>query len=502
MKTENDNYATYEMESNKLRLYVGRVERPIFDRLRAEGWQVTPKQDCDFAAVWTPERRLTALELCGEIQDEDTPPAERALQRAERFAGYRDSRLGEAVAGADRFDAGPSAFGFQDRGRAERAAARLDRVAGRAVDAWSKAEYWQARTRGVIANALHLAQPGVRMGRIKELEADERRFMAENRREDEGGWLFHTRQRLAYERAMLEAEGGRAGELEIVPGGWVYAGRQGKAWFQVQKVHKSNVTGRVVSVDIRAPSRVYADSKGNPYGPENPAPVTIHRVEVERASPDTYRAPTQEELAAFEAELKQEKADKKATAPVVIPLVNLTDEDAERLQAVWNVENAGWIARNNGPAPTVLRISQEQYSAASKGTFSRCETVEIIGGGKTSRAGGCNDRPEFPTVAKVRKCFLRVVVIHDKPRKALTAEQWTDPAPALLAELAGKVRELVAACKGVNGWAPKPGTPEGDLMADGIKVGLCFIGSMSQFGLTDKGWEWVKAVESQAVATV
>lgn len=56
--------ATYEMESNKLRLYVGRVDRPTFDRLRAEGWQVTPKQGCDFAAVWTPQRRATALELC------------------------------------------------------------------------------------------------------------------------------------------------------------------------------------------------------------------------------------------------------------------------------------------------------------------------------------------------------------------------------------------------------------------------------------------------------
>lgn len=172
--------ATYCPEDNKLRLYVGRVSRPEFLKLRAEGWTCTPKQrdagGCDFVAHWTPERRDTALAFGeGFIGDEDQSPADRAADRAERFAGYREKRTEDAVGRADGFDAGPAAHGFQSLARAERSASRHDRIAGRAVDAWDKAEYWQRRTSGVISHALHVSHPSVRMGRIKDLEADIRR---------------------------------------------------------------------------------------------------------------------------------------------------------------------------------------------------------------------------------------------------------------------------------------------------------------------------------------
>ena len=169
-------YATYCPEDNKLRLYVGRVPRADYLQLRAAGWISTPKQSCDFVAVWTPGRRDTALDYCGAILDEDQSPADRAADRAERFAGYREKRTHEATGHADRFDAGPSAHGFQNQARAERSAARHDRSAARACDAWSKAEYWQSRTAGVISHALHVSTPAVRMGRIKELESEIRKL--------------------------------------------------------------------------------------------------------------------------------------------------------------------------------------------------------------------------------------------------------------------------------------------------------------------------------------
>jgi hypothetical protein len=170
-----NNRATYEPESNKLRLYVGRVPRPEYDALRAEGWQSTAKQDCDFSAVWTPDREDTALSYAGIIEDEDASPADRAADRAERFEGYLGKRLSEATGHADRFDAGPAVHGFQSYARAVKSADRHDRIASRAVNAWDKAEYWQRRTQGVIDHALHLSSPGVRMGRIKTLEADLRK---------------------------------------------------------------------------------------------------------------------------------------------------------------------------------------------------------------------------------------------------------------------------------------------------------------------------------------
>lgn len=133
--------ATYCPEDNKIRLYVGRVPREEYLALRSEGWTSTPKQDCDFVATWTPERWDTALSYAGVVTDEDQDPADRAADRAERFAGYRDKRTEEATGHADRYDDGPSVHGAQNYARAVKAADRHDRHANRARDAWGKAEY-------------------------------------------------------------------------------------------------------------------------------------------------------------------------------------------------------------------------------------------------------------------------------------------------------------------------------------------------------------------------
>ena len=156
---ESTGEATYCPEDDKLRLYVGRVPRAEFDALRAEGWSVCSKQreagKGDFAAVWSIDRENTALLYGGGyIGDEDAGPAERAADRAERFGGYRENRREDAGHLADRREASGDVVGMQDGAKAERIAARLDRIADRAGDAWRKAEYWQERTLGEIAHAL------------------------------------------------------------------------------------------------------------------------------------------------------------------------------------------------------------------------------------------------------------------------------------------------------------------------------------------------------------
>lgn len=435
--TETTNRATYCPEDNKLRLYVGRVPNHEYLALRADGWTSTPKQACDFVATWTPSRRDTALDYAGIIEDEDQSPAERAVDRAERFAGYRDKRTSEAHGHADRFEAGPSVVGFQSQARADRVVARFDRVAARAVDAWGKAEYWQARTTGVISHALHVCSPSVRMGRIKELEAD-------LRRQTEGGeWHTHTTLRLAYERQMLEAQGGRAGVVEMIPGGWLQGGRfMGTEWRQIQKVNKSHVSSRVVSVVVKDnhPSSV------NHWGykwPDGVARVLSHTVEVERMSPDAYRPPTTEELEEFHAKTKAAKKAAKAAAPAPVPLVNPTDEDAQRLQNLWNAHALKeWTERNkrNGytlatlEPSTVLRVTQAAYSAASKGTYASAGTREVF-------AGGIECGIYYAAAAKLREkhgrevCLVRrtsggdsrasrVIVLTDKPQKPLPAALW------------------------------------------------------------------------------
>jgi hypothetical protein len=46
--------------------------------------------------MWTPEREDLLIELCGEIDDEDTSLVERAEERADRFVDYKDKRISDA----------------------------------------------------------------------------------------------------------------------------------------------------------------------------------------------------------------------------------------------------------------------------------------------------------------------------------------------------------------------------------------------------------------------
>lgn len=421
------NRATYCPEDNKLRLYVGRVPRAEYEALRAEGWTSTPKQECDFVTTWTPQRRDAATAYAGIIEDEDQGPEDRAADRAERFAGYLGKRISDATGHADRYGSRPSAHGFQSQRKAETSARRHDRIGTRAVDAWGKAEYWQRRTAGVISHALYKCAPGVRMGRIKVLEADLRRATPG------GQWHIHLTLRLAYENQMLEAQGGRLAHVEIEAGGTI----GGKL---ILKVNKSSVTGRVTSVDLKGPK-----VQGWTYKAQN-IPGTefaAYQFDTERLPSNAYTPPTDEsraELAAF-------KAEKKAAAPKVatIPLVNPTDEDAERLQAAWNeiakAEAEKRKARHGYTEehkPTlILRLTQAEYSAASKGSYARVSTREVFPGGIE-----CDNYHDAlrkmrelhgKEVCQIRRTYggsyqaSRVIVLTDKPQKPLPAEVW--PAP-------------------------------------------------------------------------
>lgn len=172
-----DHEATYSPEDNKIRLYLAyKIGRDHFNKLREAGFVWTPKQNSSLSGVWTPDREDIALNLAGYIGDEDQPVAERAADRAERFAGYAGKRLDEATGKADAYDAGPKIHGNQNHARAESQARKHDRYASKAVNQWEKAEYWTSRIKSVIAHALHKDSPGVRQRRIKGLESDVRKF--------------------------------------------------------------------------------------------------------------------------------------------------------------------------------------------------------------------------------------------------------------------------------------------------------------------------------------
>jgi hypothetical protein len=526
--------ATYSPEDNKLRLYAtSRLPRDLYDRVKAAGFKWAPKQELFVAPAWTPDREDLMVELCEEIGDEDYSPTERAADRAERFEGYREKRTAEAAGSADTFGAGPSAFGHQNRDRAERQATRHDRHRVYAVSQWSKAEYWQSRIAGVISSALYKSSPAVRRSRILRLEAEQRKH--EKSREeyaarfagwskvatlegaDQAGryestadrmgftpetmtpalrlayalandihcygdwphprtakadslykhltdeadpitpaeaaalwladrtgpddaesrparWSDHYTNRLAYERAMMAEEGGSAADADMVPGGWI-----GKN--QIEKVNKSPATGRVVSVSLRLP--------GDRWGRTTEG-THLRVYNVERLPAGTYGPPTDGERAQFAEKTKARKADEKAKKKPEPPTINPTDDDAARLQALWNAAAEAKHKQRNPHAhwepSEVYRLTQAQYSAGSKGSYSLLEIRTIHADGRPAREssnlwsseGKKYDDSLPAAVCKVRMrrngySPPRVVVLADKPQKPLpldwsAIEQQAEPA--------------------------------------------------------------------------
>lgn len=595
-------WATYSVEDNKLRLYSSvRLDDDDYNSLKSAGFKWAPKQAeaqgaaCLMVApMWTPDREDLLLEMCGEIGDEDYSPEERSADRAERFSGYRDRRAGEAGAAADAFDAGPSAFGHQNRARAERQAARHDRKRLYACSQWSKAEYWQDRTKAVIAHALFKSSAKVRRGRILELEKEKRatdkslaeystRYdtwsrvarlpgadqvitrsptgygidrgatplagvlayaMASDGRYDgddfthprtgeanrsaydlltdpkdpctpaevaalwlaaaidpaspdswSARWSAHYAMRLEYHNALLAEEGGSAGSVEMEPGGWIRPDRRsvqfGRAhvnaegWCQILRIFKSPATGRVTSVQV--------------YGADpflNDREVKPRKLNVERLGEDCYRPPTDDERAAFATQQAEAKATAKATKPKSPPLINPTDEDAEKLQAIWNDRGReGWErSKSYGdfPAQTVRRMTQAEYSAASKGTYShlRTETISerLIPDDSKGRCEVFKLRiAPSQTSSFSRHVPNRVIVLTDKPQTAIPWDrvdtaQREQPTAESLFPLMGQIYVLATTCDCIRD------DDRAQLLDDARYCGLVSVSSSTQRSLTDAGW--------------
>lgn len=530
------------------------MPRAEYDALRAEGWTTTPKQSeagqGEFAATWTPEREDTATSYAGIVGDEDAGPGERAADRAERFRGYLGTHMEEATGQADRYEGTDPAHGFQNAERAERAAGRHDRLAARAINLWEKAEHWEQRTRGVISHALYVSAPGVRMGRIKKLEADLRNsekdaaeyaaefarwkkteaipdadkraklvyFLANTSharfnyphprpeecdnqhiwsllhlekgaisadealrlwfsknadpadREDSTAarWHRHFVNRLAYERQMLEAQGGRLEQTDIEPGGQI----GGKL---ILKVSKSNATGRVTSCACLGPKV----GEGWHYKVYN-IPGTEwaeYTVKTERLKPEAYTPPTAETLAEL-AEIKARiKTAREETTPKAPPTINPTKAEAEKLQAIWNTE-------------ANKEMTQAEYSAASKGTYCKAEIVGIQPGGQIFHPYHTLTA-QLDSVAKVRKYSRQVIILTDKPQKAFPSEVFNDPRPAIKRRVLSRLPELVKICG--RGWRDeKWNAADRELFEEAQLVGLAYSNSMTQFGLTAEGFAAAK----------
>ena len=176
--------ATYSPDDNKLRLSSAtRLDRDVYDRVKAAGFAWAPKQDQFIASMWTPARADLCIELAGGIGDEDTSLIDRAEERADRFDDYRDKRTDEAeraTAQARRVADGipfgqPILVGHHSERHARKDAERIQNGMRKAVQAFDTADYWKRRAVAAIQHAKYKERPDVRARRIKTIEADKRK---------------------------------------------------------------------------------------------------------------------------------------------------------------------------------------------------------------------------------------------------------------------------------------------------------------------------------------
>ena len=172
--------ASYDCSDDKIRIRASsRLDAETYARVKAAGFGWAPKQDL-FYAVWNPSREDLALELAGDIEDEETSLEERAAQRAERFSEYESHRARDAEqarkavsAIADNIPLGqPILVGHHSERHARRDAERIENGMRKAVQMWETSTYWASRAAGALAHAERHEVPAVRARRIKKLEAE------------------------------------------------------------------------------------------------------------------------------------------------------------------------------------------------------------------------------------------------------------------------------------------------------------------------------------------
>lgn len=179
--------AAYDPADDKIRLSASqRLDSDTYAKVKAGGYGWAPKQGV-FYAVWSPRREDIALELAGEIGDEDTTLVERAEERAERFEGYQENRTTDAQRAreavsriADGIPMGqPILVGHHSEKHARKDAEKIENGMRRAVKMWDTAQYWERRAAGALAHARYKELPAVRARRIKTIEAEMRSMVAD-----------------------------------------------------------------------------------------------------------------------------------------------------------------------------------------------------------------------------------------------------------------------------------------------------------------------------------
>ncbi len=464
--------ATYSPDDNKLRLYpVSRLDPQTYDRVKAHGFKWAPKQELFVAPMWTPSREDLLIELCGEIDDEDKGLVERAEERSERFEDYSEKR---ARKDAQRIENGmrkavqmwETSEYWQRRAAGailaakykERADVRARRIKGLESDKRKQEKYISESEKYLklwsregltqeqaieIANYCRLNMPRKEGDREdfnqnpsaytvltnsysslyapRSLEEVITHALKTYPREiaHHTRWLNHFDNRIEYERAMLDEQGGLAADkFDIKPGGRVLVRNE---WMVVIRVNKAG--GKICSVTT------------------NCKYVSVRGIEEVK----DYREPTEEE------------AVKVQTATKLPPLVNHPGEGfIEMTTAEWKRKHSDY---------KIVRVAK---ATEEHGTF-RYRTGFVPGGSYRTAQVFITDakRVDRPAPTNAAPVKFEIERVQTEPR-AIQAE-----APEA-AEFAAMKTQLKAGVKVVS--APQLFPTPVDLAARMVDIANLQIG--------------------------
>lgn len=474
--------ATYSAEDNKLRLYAdSRLDAENYARVREAGFRWAPKQELFVAPSWSPAREDLCIELAGVITAEQTTLVERAETKVERLEGIAVKRAQQANSFqeaasriAKRFaDGQPILIGHHSEKKARRDQAKIHANMEKSVKASSAIEYWEYRVTGVERHANRKSAPSVIARRIKTLlkdlrdqqrainhahicsqlwadvsaisdpekfrltaehyagaslktgqtapfgtwsklrdgELDHREFVTdiltswEQRTQSDNRfrWINHILNRLGYERSELSDVQRFTGELTPVIL---------QAFAREHGAHKPKANN---------------DTDGN-WTLTSSVPLPAHI-----ADDSSFTASTEQwqDIMQSAGYCVPEPKPRRTSTKVQVPLINLSRDEANRLQAMWNAtakEKHSEKVLGEMQDSAVYLCTQAHFSAHSKGSYSNLNTIELdkLGNKVWSSYKGKSAAP----VCRIRSTpnnngiysANRVIVITDKPSKPLPIE--------------------------------------------------------------------------------
>ena len=464
--------ATYSPEDNKLRLYVENNERldaETYEKVRAAGFIYAPVQKLFVAPRWTPSREDLLAEMAGEIYAEESTLAERAMAKAERLdnlavknAAKADAFSAAAARIASRREFGqPILIGHHSERAARKDQARIESAARAAIKCADAVRYWNWKAEGVERHANRKNCDRTRANRIAGLLKD----LRDNQRHINHGHIVlrlwekvaaitdPEQQQKAAEyyagahlktgatndrKAYDDLRTGAATPAQIIERGmaagnhwangtksarWIEHTLNRLAYEQGEQGEVELFTGTITPVILQTFARTHgaespkARKEDDFFILSSPIPLPCHIGDgCELAlEADEWRALMQ--ACGYAVEVKERR---KSSAPKAASLLNPAREQAEKLQALWNTQQAEKSAQ--AVPVEVLEMTQAQYTANSGGSYSKYETLAIGETGERSHTVWRNMERVLssPPVFRVRVAHgggfysaWRVIVITD-----------------------------------------------------------------------------------------